>query len=406
MTMKNKDNFVDKTKLFLGFQEEVLAAQNKPSSSIRIHLEQAATDLSPYFENPAIIFSALGAGGLQAEHAFLQQNRSKSWIDQNLRVLLAEFRSAQNANEALCFQTWGSRMEAIDRATRNWAAVAFLQEDLERLNPEFMAKSVLRNVGDILEGSLQPLVRLRLEMQGIAGMRTKTAKLIDSMTFGNVIEELASRQIGGSIYCPPPFGVTVSQWRNIANHNSYVVDGDEVVCAYGRPKSPQKIVCPVAKLYDLGVYVNDLSFMHKIAYEVFSVDNLEMLLPFAPKLKITDYTKEGMLAYGLAAAGFTIVKAGHASELWVLELIDRFARSKPHIEGALQTATHAYNFWAGSVRFFISVKSGSSTYRFRAEGKSADGNAEALFSFAGNMRYLAQYWRPDLSRNSQVPYED
>src|SRR5438552_3845708 len=113
----------DKSKLFLGLQEEARAGQTNSSTDIRVHLDQAAADLFIYFENPGCLPSVLGAGGLRYEHSFLQHNRSKTWIDQTLQTMLAEFRAARTVNPSLCFQTWGGRMEAIDRAIRNVAAV-------------------------------------------------------------------------------------------------------------------------------------------------------------------------------------------------------------------------------------------------------------------------------------------
>lgn len=394
-----KTNLTDKTKLLLGLQEEALAGQKNPSADIRIHLDQAAVDLSIYFENPDAIPTALGAGGLRYEHAFLQQNRSKLWIDHNLHIMLTEFRAARNNNANACFQTWGSWMEAIDHSTRNVAVVAFLQEDLEELSLEFMTKSVLRNVGDILEGSLQPLARLRLEMQEITGMRAKKAKPIASMTFGKIIEELASRQIGGNIYYPPPFGITVSQWRNIANHNSYVVKGDSVICTYGISGKPQTIVCSANDLIDLGVYMNDLSFMHKIAYEIFSIDNLNNLTSYAPGIEITDHTRDGALAYGLVAAGFTIAKAGYRPGVWTLGLIDRFERSEAQAKSALQSATTTYVLLGESVEVFALVKSGTSTYKFSFQSGITDSKPENFPDTAGNLRHLDKYWRPIPDKN-------
>src|SRR4028119_203301 len=99
--MKKKTDLIDKTKPFLRLQEEALAGQKDPSVDIRTHLDQAAENLSTYFENLDSIPRALGAGGLRYEHAFLQQNRSKSWIDQNLRIMLSEFRTARSVNANL-----------------------------------------------------------------------------------------------------------------------------------------------------------------------------------------------------------------------------------------------------------------------------------------------------------------
>ena len=48
MRMKKKTDLIDKTKLFLGLQEEALAGQKSPSVDIRMHLDQATKDLSTY----------------------------------------------------------------------------------------------------------------------------------------------------------------------------------------------------------------------------------------------------------------------------------------------------------------------------------------------------------------------
>ena len=66
-------------------------------------------------------------------------------------------------------------------------------------------------------------------------MRKKGSANVLSMDFGKVIEELASRSNGGDIYFPKPFELTVSQWRNIANDNSYYVEDGDVICTYGKP---------------------------------------------------------------------------------------------------------------------------------------------------------------------------
>jgi hypothetical protein len=397
--MKNSTKIKDLTRLFLGLQEEARAGQSRGSVDVRVHLDQAAADLSTYFENPDTLPTALGAGGLRYEYAFLQHNRSELWIDEALRTTLAEFRSARNVDASRCFQTWGNWFEAIDRAIRNTASVAFLQYELENLSPEFTAKSILRDVGDILEGSLQPLARLRLDMQGVAGIRVVGAPPVSSMSFGKVIEELASRPHSGDIYRPQPFGLTVSQWRNISNHDSYEVRGSEVICTYGSRGHQRTIRFPVNDLFDLGNYINNLVFTHKIAFELFSIDNMSALSRYVPHVDITDHTVNGALAYGLVAAGFSIKSVGYGAEgdygskQWALFLVDDYNRSKLEAKAALQDAVSTCLLLAGSINVVAFVRSNTSVYEFSFKGKIGNKTGDTLTG-SWDVRALDQYFRP------------
>lgn len=402
--MKNTTNIKDLTKLFSGLQAEAQAGQKVESVDIRVHLDQAAADLSTYFENPATLPRALGSGGLRYEHAFLQQNHSEPWIDNTLRTILAEFRSARTVDATRCFQVWGNWFEAVDRAIQNTASVAFLQTDVDNLSPEFMAKSVLRDIGDILEGSLQPLARLRLDMQGVTSIRSAGAAPVNSMTFGKIIDELASRPKGGDVYRPKPFGLTVSQWRNVANHNSYKVKGTEVICTYGTPGHHKTIRCPVNDLFDLGRYINNLTFVHKIAFEFFSIDNMADLVPHLPRVDITEHTADGALAYGLVAAGFSIERVGYGAEAdygarqWALFLIDEHSRSELEAKAALEDAVSTYILLTGSINVVAFVKSDASLYEFSFKAKVGNKTEDA--SFGGwNKRSFDEHFRP-------VPQDD
>ena len=356
--------FTDKTKVFLALQDELRSGVSSDSEELCACEDEVIAELSRYFENPERLERAFGVGGFHYEHAFLQRNKLVSWVDVNLRLMLKEFRDARDCSTSLCFRTWGSFMEAVDRGTRNVSVVGSLQLDIGKLEAEFATKSILRDVGDILEGSIQPLVRLRLAMREVAGKRTGRSLPIGNMNFGDVIAELAPIGIKGDIYRPRPFGVSVSQWRNIANHNSYTVKNDRVACTYVRPGQEKQILCTINDLVELAKYVDTLGFLHKVAFEIFSTDNLNELAPHAPRLEITEFTKDGALVIGLAKGRFTIVKARYREREWALLLADDSHRDQGEIKSAIQDAVMPYFFLAGPTKFVALVKAGTSDFRF------------------------------------------
>ena len=357
--------FTDKTKPFLALQDELRSGVPSDSVGLWARRDEAVADLFGYFENPDRLKRVFDGCALRYEHAFLQRNKAFPWVDTTLHLMLKEFRGARDSNASLCFETFGVMMDSVNRGMRNVAVVGSLQLDIGKLGAEFTTKSVLRDVGDVLEGSLQPFARLRLAMQEVAGIRIDRSPSIANMTFGEVISELASREIGGDIYRPSPFGISVSQWRNIANHNGYTVKDDEVICTYGSAGRLKQFSCTVSALIELARYIDTLGFLHKVAFEIFNIDNLDELIPHAPQLEITEYTRDAALVYGLSGAGFTILRADYRDPQWALLLIDDCRRNQEKIMAALHDAVMPYFTLSGTTDFAVLVKAGTSDLKFR-----------------------------------------
>lgn len=364
--------FTDKTRPFLALQDELRSGMQSDAIGFREMRDAALADMSGYFENTERLITVFDGYVLRFEHAFLQRNKAVPWVHNNLSLMLKEFREARDHDAGSCFKTWGSMMNSVDRGITNVSVVASLQQDIGRLSTEFTTKSILRDVGDVLEGSLQPLVRLRLAMQEVAGVRSGRPQNVADMSFGQVINELASRTSQGAIYHPSPFGISVSQWRNIANHNSYSVKDEEISFTYRSEGKQEQFSCTVSDLIDLAKYVDALGFLHKVAFEIFSIDNLNQLIANVPKVEITEYTKDAALVSGLFDAGMAIMNAAYREGEWALLLIDECCRNRDSIREALHEAVRRYFMLAGSTAFTAIVRSKSSEYRFSFRVSSSE----------------------------------
>ncbi len=392
--MANEARIVDKTKVFVGLQDEIRAGQTADSVDLRVHLDEAAAELAPYFDNADRIPTALGAGGLRFEHLFLRESAKKPWIDSALRMLLEEFRRARSIDRARCFQAWAEWMERTDLGIRNIAAVAALQDvDLDR-HLELAAKSILRDLGDVLEGSLQPFARLRLDLRGVSGIRSGKAPAVVALSFGKVIEELCLDHTVRTLYCPAPFGLTVSQWRNIANHNDYRIEGNEVFCRYGVTGTHKEVRCTIQDLVELALYINDLYYVHKVAFEIFTIDNMIDLQPLAPKIRLTEHTSDGTLAYGIVTAGFSIHRVGYKVGSWAFVLEDELARPERAAKLALQDAMCTYMLLSGPVQIMAAVKSAGALYWFSFEGRISRTKGDVPKDFIGDIRKTDEFYRP------------
>jgi hypothetical protein len=223
---------IDKTIFFQSLEQELLDSATQ-TIGLESWLEGASKGLERYFENKASASRALGFGALTFEYAFLQAHAGNQQIEANVLALLSEFRAARDLNPVAYFDVWVENMPPRTKAIANMASVAMLQTNKNDMELDVLAKSLFRDVGDILEGSLQPLLRLRLATWGFLGRRGGRRPPIESITFGAVVDELLKDPTTEACYRPLPYKLSANQWRNIANHNSYLVDAGKVVCTHG-----------------------------------------------------------------------------------------------------------------------------------------------------------------------------
>lgn len=353
----------DLTKVCLRFQEELELAKVGEKKNYLSEVEKAKEYLSLFFINAKELKEIHKSGAMIYEYAFLLRLSDAFWVKKLLEKLLAEYREAYFVDQDRCFSVWNSSFKTISRAIRNIKSAAQLETPKDdSLNLELLTKSCFRDIGDILEGSLQPLVRLRLELQSISGRWEGKSKLVSTMSFGDVIAELNTK---GDEYIPAPFTISVSQWRNIANHNSYEVENNDIVCRYGKGDK-NSFRFKRTELIQVAHYIMNLYNTHKIAHEIFSLDNLEKIISEreAPGSSETNFDLEGTLSAGLFLSGFTILKVGHKPGVLGLFLTDIGNRSYDESKGALQGALLPFIVLFGPCEVGAIVQSRKMAYRF------------------------------------------
>jgi hypothetical protein len=107
-----------------------------------------------------------------------------------------------------------------------------LARDLDELEPEEFVHECLRMIGTVIEGPLKPHVHELAHQARIAKGQSTVASDIRAASIGGLIHELSEAATD-----PHSFevrGVRLSQWRNIAQHLSAIVDADAVVCPFGK----------------------------------------------------------------------------------------------------------------------------------------------------------------------------
>lgn len=356
-----REEIEDLTSLFLSLQAELIIEDLGSQTSLGTQLSVIETDLAQYFVNPKHLRNCLRIGGLTYEHAFLKKN--EKWSGQHLPTLLREYRRAQAADEEQLFSVLAQTVSLIDKAYEQNESITKLQDLDTKMNPNVFTKSCLRNMGDLIESCLFPFARIRLMVLEIARGKNLENLKVGELGLGQVIAKLLSTD--SQLYSPEPFGITVSQWRNISHHSSYRVINNSVHIKTGKNRLGKEFECSISQLVETLQYVNDLYYLHKVVYEFFCVDNAPKLSKAVnasnKRIPINDFTYEltadGTIVHSLFAAGFHIVGAARQGKILILNLRDLHDRKKGIIKSALQEAIVPYLYIKGRTQMNANVES-------------------------------------------------
>ena len=366
--------FEDQTTLFLKLQAELVPAKVGNNTSLSGQLRVVESDLGHLFVNVEKLSNCLGAGGLTYEHAFLK--KTGEWSSQHLSKLLEEYRIAETADDTRLFSMLANFQPRVDDAYRHLVNIAELEVNKPNLKTPVFAKSYMRDMGDIIESSLFPFVRLRLKVLELGEKLGRTNRQIDDLSLGTTIAELS--RIDQDLYCPEPFKVPLSQWRNISHHSSYRVRGDVIRCEYGSKHHRQQFECSPSQLIEMCRYVDKVYYLHKVAYEVFCTDNIDALVkaigPTGGRPDLSEFTTDATMAYSIVASGFRILNAARKPFRWAFVLRDMHDRRREDIEYALQEALIPYLLHKGptEIKSWIESQGAHHFISFRGALKNSD----------------------------------
>lgn len=132
---------------------------------------------------------------------------------------------------------------------------------------DLQVKEAFQIIGERTENSLKPFVLLINELCRIIQNKESV-----SMKFGVALDTLmAYNETFSILYKGLLNNISVSQWRNISDHNNYDIKNDVVEVEYG---SINRIKKEVSKkdLMILLKTIDVLFYMHKIAFTLLSID--------------------------------------------------------------------------------------------------------------------------------------
>lgn len=268
--------------------------------------EMVVSLFEPYFSNQDIL-RRFAVPLLVPEAVNLIRLRADSWALEMyhhcLRVHHSALAVAGDESLRAC-ATWES---AIQHAVSEFWSVFHLEIPKTGLPLEEFKLEIFRNIGALVEACVQPYLRELLHQARLKDRVPNPDDSLGSMTLGNIVAELMDNSGFTDCFAIPPHGVRLNQWRNIAQHHSSRVEGEQIVCWYGREPNIREFRLTRDELFTVTWHLFNIFIALKLARTVFFMDNVEVAQTFLADFSTRSEAIVLSFASAVATQGFEVL---------------------------------------------------------------------------------------------------
>jgi hypothetical protein len=195
-----------------------------------------------------------------------------------LREILEIPRTSKKSNSKSSLSIaneWLPEIHEAAKVSNSWVLDLFEKKNNKTSSDiEKTVYDLFEDVGTIIEGISKPfLYELYHQYRNVNNAGEKYADIF-LRKLGNVIEGLEKEASLVALTQPGNWNVKLNDWRNIAKHYSWKMNGEEIDCYYGKKKD-KTITLTRKQLEELvrRILLNTTALM--LAHRVFIVDNTE-----------------------------------------------------------------------------------------------------------------------------------
>lgn len=302
----------------------------------------AKKDLAFYFQNPDALDRAISMGVILFDYASFHNYLKGSILELFLYRILEIYRKAKEGNQSACFELIGLWQPKMAIAHQNFACTGHLERSKCVDRFDLLVKICFQEMGDIIEGTIKTHMKLLCGMSRISSgtvCAKNIADDIEHMSLGETVAKLVGmHEDYFIIYKGVLKGVSLNQWRNIANHAAYlVIPGEKIMCHYGK-ENEFEITLDRAELMQVYNGIHSVWRMQKMAHHFFFCDNIDRLSPFLPKYQITDDSISIQIVELCYLQGYEVVSCRKSMGIWNVQIRDQLGRDVHTLKSSFDEA--------------------------------------------------------------------
>jgi len=298
--------------------------------------------LSPHFTNQSVL-NELAIGVLVPEAVNVAKIDNDAWAKVMFMNVLNEYRQAMTSDKNACFEGSAKWESKIQHGISEYWSGFHLEVDKGELPLGEFKYEAFRNIGMIIEASLQPLLKELLLQVRIRRGKANPGTGLDTLDLGLVVGELFDTSGYHELFAPPPWGIRLNQWRNMAQHHKTRVENDVIIGIYGKGSHEQEVrfrrdefLAALKRIYIVFSVI-------KTARSIFLVDNIS---EYKLRLKDVDMRADAKilhLASSVATQGFELIDISIEKESVTAVVKD--VTDSPAKERMLHASQFVYTVW-------------------------------------------------------------
>ena len=277
--------------------------------------------LSPYVEDKELL-RQLSVTVLANEAACVGQLSSRPDWKSLLDLAFFIRRGAIKTNKIKSFEIITAFEIPIEQAQKKYFLQIIFEQSKKGLNNDEYAFEMFRLIGALIESTIQPFMKELYCLSLIGkGLPVDPATVLRT-DFGRIVEQFEKLLDDSCFLSPPPWNVRLNQWRNIAQHHSYVVRGESIVAHYGRSDPPHHIELSREELFAVSKELIRRLGALKSSREITTLNHLNELSPLLPVTERDVYCIATELSAAFSTQGFTLTDLTESNEIVAAKFLD------------------------------------------------------------------------------------
>jgi hypothetical protein len=342
--------------------------------------------LLPEFENASVL-DRYGIDLLTAESVNVQRVLSQQWSAELYDACMRIRRRCLAANQEECARVCSMWLEPIsDSLALYWSAVRLEHVKIDLPLNDF-AYEIFRNIGSLIEGTLQTYLKEMLHVTKVLAGETVSFEEVNLLSLGTLVQQFGDAADVKNLLALPPWRVPLNQWRNIAQHYSLKADAATIRCTYGARNS-RTVELTREELLEVarGLFLLYSSF--RTSHTIFFLDNADALAAHCNPFARNESDKLFQFTVGAASQGFEVTALEVSEKKAIATLVD--VCDAEDLERAVHASQFTYQLWVATKAEEVQVEYRSKFGRHLLRSFVRGVDCEKVFSGEEELPYLAK----------------
>ncbi|WNS41576.1 hypothetical protein [Paenibacillus sp. MMS20-IR301] len=337
--------------------QDLITLGNQPS----VVKEAIVSHLSQYFDNHEKLIEYATSSEILSTFEFVVRYHYDEVFLNGLKEVLACYREAYSTNSVETLNIiLSTHKEFSQKENLMWT----VKQNAPNGQISDFYDSVItymKHIGDNLEIGTKHIVYEICVLLKLIDGKTYDYEKIQKYDFGVAISNVLDKIQFTNLLKTNPLSLKLSDWRNIAYHHSYEIEGDKVICGYGKNNVKFELT-----LDELKSYVHQVvrtSNVFNIARCIFVFDNLDSIsLLKQPTLQPIEFRKPMLInqfRISLMSQGFNLLQFQEEDDsvtVVVNDLMNDGALDpKDQQQREIHSSQFLYNVWCISSKEILSV---------------------------------------------------